>query len=94
MFSDSDSPTPALLTPPPKRPKREAWPRWLRRVDAADYVSVSASQFDKWISEGMLPSPKKINGIVLWDRLALDEAMEAIFYPENDLAVWDDVRAW
>lgn len=79
---------------PKRRPKREAWPRWLRRDDAADYLSVSPSQFDKWVSSGMLPSPRKIGGIVLWDRLALDEGMEAIFYPETEaeMAVWDDLK--
>ena len=78
-----------------RRPKREAWPRWLRRDDAADYVSVSCSQFDKWVATGILPKPRKIGGIVLWDRFALDEGIEAIFYPDvdADLAVWDDVRA-
>lgn len=77
------------------RHKRDVWPRWLRRTSAADYLSVSPSQFDKWISLGMVPLPKKIVGVVLWDRFALDEAMEAIFYPvaETDLAAWDDVRA-
>jgi hypothetical protein len=43
----------------------------------------------------MLPKPRRIRGVVLWDRFALDESMEAIFYPEAEaeLAIWDDVKA-
>ena len=89
----------SALSPPSsraltRRPKREAWPRWLRREAAADYVSVSPSQFDKWIATGVLPKPKKIGGVVLWDRFALDDSMESHFYSEADaeLSIWDDVR--
>jgi predicted DNA-binding transcriptional regulator AlpA len=79
---------------PKRRPKREVWPRGLRRVDAADYVGVSPSLFDSWIKDGVLPKPRKRGGVVLWDRFALDAAMEAIFYPEAEaeMAVWDEVR--
>ena len=79
---------------PKRRPKREAWPRWLRREGAADYLSVSPTQFDTWRDQGIVPKPSKIGGVVLWDRLALDENMEAIFYPEAEaeVAVWNDVR--
>jgi predicted DNA-binding transcriptional regulator AlpA len=81
--------------PTGRRPKREVWPRFLRRECAADYLSVSPSLFDIWIKGGTLPAPKKIVGVVLWDRFALDEAMEAMFYPEEDaeLSKWDNVRA-
>jgi predicted DNA-binding transcriptional regulator AlpA len=80
---------------PKPRPKREAWPRGLRRPDAASYLGISPSQFDKWVVVGTVPSPKKIGGVVLWDRFALDDAMEAIFYPEAEaeMAIWDEVRA-
>jgi len=89
-----------LLTPRAKRhPQREAWPRGLRRQSVADYVGVSPTQLDKWVMEGVLPSPRKIGGVVIWDRYALDEAMEAIFYPEADaendaeMTAWNDVCA-
>lgn len=80
----------------PKRPvRREAWPRGLRRNDAADYVGISPTLFDTWVSAGKLPKSARIGGIVLWDRFALDNCMEAIFYAEEDadLSIWDDVRA-
>jgi predicted DNA-binding transcriptional regulator AlpA len=69
-------------------------PRGLRRADAAGYLGISPSQFDKWVLLGRAPVAKKIGGVVLWDRFALDEAIEAIFYPveDADLSKWDDVR--
>ena len=72
---------------------REAWPRGLRREDAADYVGISPTQFDKWVRDEILPKGTKEGGIKLWDRYALDEAMDAIFYPvaDTEMAVWDDV---
>jgi hypothetical protein len=48
--------------------------------------------FDVWVRDHKLPSPRKIGGVVLWDRFSLDVAIEALFYPDDDLAAWDDVR--
>ncbi|MBV8798779.1 MAG: hypothetical protein JO208_03070 [Alphaproteobacteria bacterium] len=81
-----------LLTKSARRPrtKREAWPRGLRRLDAADYVGVSPSQFDKWVDDGTMPKPTKKGGIALWDRHALDDAMDRLFYPEADQSEWDN----
>jgi predicted DNA-binding transcriptional regulator AlpA len=80
---------------PKRRAKREAWPRGLRRSDASDYVGVSPSTFDSWIDLHILPRGKRIGGVVLWDRFALDEAVDALFYSdaEPDLTVWDDDHA-
>lgn len=74
-------------------PKHEAWPRWLRRQGAAEYLGISMSLLDQWVEQGTIPKPSKIGGVVLWDRFALDEAMEALFYSEADadMAKWDNV---
>ena len=49
------------------------------RLDrAAAYLSVSASTFLQWVEEGKMPQPIRINGVVLWDRLTLDVAFEAL----------------
>lgn len=74
--------------------RAEAWPRWLRRELAADYMGVSPSQFDKWRGKE-IPEGIEFGGILYWDRYGLDECVEAVFYPvENaNLAVWDKVRA-
>ena len=71
---------------------REAWPRGLRRADAAEYVGISPALFDIWVNDGRLPLPTKIGGVVLWDRFGLDKALEAIFYPADDLTAWDDLK--
>jgi len=70
-------------------------PRGLRRPDAAAYVGVSATKFDEWVARGVMPSPKRLDGVVIWDRQNLDAAFERLpdsnVVPEAD--IWDQVRA-
>jgi hypothetical protein len=47
-------------------------PRGLRRADAARYLGISASHFDKQREEGAIPPPLRMFGVMLWDRHALD----------------------
>lgn len=51
-------------------------PRMLRLEHAARYVAVSPSTFLRLINEGQLPKPVKVGGVVAWDRLELDSAVE------------------
>lgn len=53
-------------------------PRGLSREQAAAYVGVSSSLFDMLIKDGRMPGPKRINSRVIWDRLKLDAAFEAL----------------
>lgn len=53
-------------------------PRGLSRVEAAAYVGISATKFDELVSTGRMPAPKRIDGRVVWDRLRLDAAFEAL----------------
>jgi predicted DNA-binding transcriptional regulator AlpA len=57
-------------------------PRGLAREQAAAYVGVSPSLFDMLIKDGRMPGPKRINSRVIWDRLKLDAAFEAL--PDTD----------
>ncbi len=77
------------------RPTDYLLPRGLRRTDAARYVGISASTFDEWVKREVLPRPKRQGGVVLWDRLALDSSMDALFYPDqdSDMDKWDDIRS-
>jgi predicted DNA-binding transcriptional regulator AlpA len=59
-------------------------PRGLSRVEAAAYVGVSPSLFDALISDGRMPGPKRINSRVVWDRLKLDVAFEALDSTDAD----------
>jgi len=68
-------------------------PRGLRRPDAAAYVGVSPTKFDEWVARGVMPSPKRVDGVVIWDRRTLDAAFEEL--PDSnvraDADVWDSV---
>jgi predicted DNA-binding transcriptional regulator AlpA len=64
-------------------------PRGMSRVQAAQYVGVSASLFDEMVTDGRMPKPKTINSRVVWDRNRLDEAFEDL--PDKDSGnPWDE----
>lgn len=54
-------------------------PRGMRREDAARYVGVSPTKFSQWVADGLMPEGRRVEGVTLWDRLALDDAMNALF---------------
>lgn len=49
-------------------------PRGLCREEAARYIGVGTTKFDEMVSDRRMPRPKKIDGRVIWDRIALDAA--------------------
>jgi predicted DNA-binding transcriptional regulator AlpA len=57
-------------------------PRALRADRAAAYLSMSKGMFLKLVDEGRLPKPKRLGGVVFWDRLKLDEFVE--FFEGDD----------
>ncbi len=57
-------------------------PRALRAERAAAYLSMSTAMFLKLVDEGRLPKPKRLGGIVFWDRAKLDEFVE--FFEGDD----------
>lgn len=54
------------------------WPRGMRRDDAAAYLGISPSKFDDWVSRGIMPGPKRQDGVKVWDRMRLDQAFELL----------------
>ena len=58
-------------------------PRGLCRVEAATYIGVSPSLFDKMVRDGRMPQPKMINSRTVWDRLKLDLAFDALAEKED-----------
>lgn len=54
------------------------WPRGLRREDAAAYLGISPSKFDGCLSRGLIPGPKMLDGVKVWDRVRLDQAFESL----------------
>ena len=63
-------------------------PRGLSREEAAAYIGVSPSLFDILVKDGRMPGPKRINSRVIWDRLKLDVAFEAL--DDTDVDGTDD----
>jgi predicted DNA-binding transcriptional regulator AlpA len=59
-------------------------PRAMRADQAAAYLSISRSTFLKSVDEGKMPKPIRIDGITLWDRLALDVAFEDLSAVEDE----------
>lgn len=66
--------------------------RGLRRVEAALYVGISPSMFDKMVATGQLPRPKKFGAASVWDMRQLDLAFGPAPPAANDDTKndWDD----
>jgi predicted DNA-binding transcriptional regulator AlpA len=56
--------------------------RWLNRVEAAIYTTLSPTKFDELVRAGRMPVPRRIDGRLIWDLHELDLFMEAT--PRND----------
>jgi predicted DNA-binding transcriptional regulator AlpA len=55
-----------------------AAPRGLSRIEAARYVGVSPGTLDKLVDDRVMPKPKRIRARLVFDRLELDAAFDAI----------------
>src|SRR5580765_4918143 len=64
-------------------------PRWFRAERAAAYLSMSRAMFLKLVDENRLPKPKRLGGMVFWDRAKLDEFVE---FFEGDESAESDSR--
>ena len=53
-------------------------PRGLRRTEAAAYIGMSPSLFDRMVAENTMPKPKRVGARTVWDRWEIDEAFSAI----------------
>lgn len=49
-------------------------PRGLSREEAARWIGIGTTKFDELVANGRMPRPKRIDGRVVWDRIALDAA--------------------
>jgi len=67
-------------------------PQALRREEAAAHCGVSPSKFDDWVARGILPKPKRVDGVVIWIRDWLDAALKA-FPDEDQASPYDEVAA-
>lgn len=77
-------------------PVSERWPRGLRRTQAAAYLGISPSHFDKQRQAGAIPPPKLMFGVDLWDRHDLDSLFDGkamVACNDNKPDYWDTVCA-
>jgi predicted DNA-binding transcriptional regulator AlpA len=66
-------------------------PRGLSRVQAAEYIGVGVTKFDEMVDDGRMPRPKRIDGRLVWDRVKLDEAFDALDDDTRQKNEWDDL---
>ena len=73
------------------RPMNGLTPRLLRRERAAVYLDVSPTKFDKMVKDGVVPAPKRLQGMKVWDRSDLDTFADHLPYATaiTDTS-WDD----
>ena len=79
--------------PPPKPPEdctAAKWPLGLSRVEAASYIGVSPSLFDRLVEDGRMPKPIGINARKVWDRRRIEEAFTELAQDGSDHNPWDD----
>lgn len=69
---------PAPAVPTRQRALPPPCVRLLSRVEAAAYVGVSPNTFDRMMTDGFMPGPKRVYGRVLWDVRALDAAINSL----------------
>ena len=65
--------------------------RGLRRADAAHYVGVSPSKFDRLVADGRMPPPIKLDGCTVWDMRQLDRAFDVLAQETEDANPWSQV---
>ncbi|WAC48845.1 hypothetical protein OVA03_02655 [Asticcacaulis sp. SL142] len=66
--------------------------RGLSREEAAGYIGVSPSTFDKLVAEGKMPIPKRISTRKIWDVRALDLAFDGLDAESTDAEnLWDNI---
>lgn len=53
-------------------------PRGLTRLEAARYVGLSPNKFDEAVKVRIMPKPKKLVGVLTWDRIQLDHAYQSL----------------
>tara|TARA_B100000614_G_scaffold220472_1_gene207132 strand:- start:113 stop:364 length:252 start_codon:yes stop_codon:yes gene_type:complete len=51
------------------------WGAGLKRIDAARYCGHSPGHFDKLVKNGIYPQGRNADGVVIWLRWELDEAL-------------------
>ncbi|MBL4766408.1 MAG: hypothetical protein JKY94_01605 [Rhodobacteraceae bacterium] len=66
-------------------------PRGLKRAQAAAWLSVSTTTFDKMVRDGRMPRARRIDGRVVWDLRELEVKFDQLPHDGEDAAnPWDN----
>jgi predicted DNA-binding transcriptional regulator AlpA len=58
----------------------------MSREEAARYIGVGTTKFDEMVLDRRMPKPKRVDGRVVWDRIAIDAAFSDLpTEPENKI---------
>jgi predicted DNA-binding transcriptional regulator AlpA len=64
--------------------------RGLSRAEAAEYIGIGTTKFDALVQDGRMPKPKRIDGRIIWDRVAVDRAFDGLDAQDQaDANPWD-----
>ena len=77
-----------VAAPERKRLPDSLPPRGLSRTEAAAYVGVSPTTFDRLVDDHLMPKPKRIYSRTVWDRKKLDAAFDALDSGSDDNDPW------
>lgn len=69
-------------------------PRGLSRTEAAAFVGVSPTTFDKLVADGRMPRPKAIDARRVWDRVEVERAFGSLPTVGGDGSVAGDENPW
>lgn len=69
---------------PPRSWPPAALPRLMPKELAAYYCGLPSEKFERLVLAGQLPQSRSLDGVPLWDRLALDIAIGALFDGRGD----------
>ncbi len=66
-------------------------PRGMKREQAAAWVNVSATTFDRMVADGRMPRARRIDGRVVWDLRELEAKFDQLPHDGEDAPnPWDN----
>lgn len=66
-------------------------PRGMNRMVAAAYIGIGTTLFDRLVSDGRMPRPRKLDGRLVWDKLELDQSFSDLPHDVQDsINPWDE----
>ncbi|WP_295043291.1 hypothetical protein [uncultured Paracoccus sp.] len=81
------------MTDAARFPMQMPFKRGLSRTEAAGYIGIGATLFDKLVDAGQMPRPKRIGIRNVWDRHEVDLAFDRLS-ADNPDCVDADANDW